>query len=205
MLVSENTDKKVKHGLRYHPLYSVWRNMISRCYNKNVPSYKRYGGNEVKVCDEWLNNFKTFYDWSILNGWKKGLELDKDIKGNGKLYSPNTCIFVTTKVNSNNKKNSRNFTINGHTKSISEWADYYGTTYRKIQSRLWNGFSFEESINRAINNIDKNKKVLCVSSGIQYESVKDAANKLGIKETLIARVARGERNHTNGLYFKYIN
>jgi len=29
-----------------------------------------------------------------------GLQLDKDIIGNGKLYSPDTCVFVSPQVNS---------------------------------------------------------------------------------------------------------
>ncbi len=32
---------------------------------------------------------------------------DKDIVGNGKMYSPSTCIFVTPKVNAQNSRQSK--------------------------------------------------------------------------------------------------
>ena len=38
------------------------------CYNKNLPQYKDYGGRGIKVCDEWLNDFMAFYNWSTESG-----------------------------------------------------------------------------------------------------------------------------------------
>ena len=34
-------------------LYARWNSMRNRCYNKNNPAYKHYGGRGIKVCDEW--------------------------------------------------------------------------------------------------------------------------------------------------------
>lgn len=92
---------------REHPLYDVWKGMKARCYGKNSSSYKIYGLRGVRVCDEWRLDFKTFYDWCIKNGWEKGLQLDKDIKGNGLLYSPETCCFVSTAENCQNRRNNK--------------------------------------------------------------------------------------------------
>jgi hypothetical protein len=82
------------HGLSKHPLMSIWSGMVQRCTNKNSLSYSNYGGRGVKICKLWRNNFIEFYKWAIANGWKRGLELDKDIKGNGLLYSPKNCCFI---------------------------------------------------------------------------------------------------------------
>jgi len=50
------------------------------------------------MCDEWLNNFKNFYDWAISNGWQKGLTIDRlNSSGN---YEPSNCEFVTRAENS---------------------------------------------------------------------------------------------------------
>lgn len=101
--------KPIKHGLSganntCHPLYSVWATMKTRCYNKNHPSYKRWGAKGVRVCDEWLNDFTSFYNWCIANGWKQGLQIDKDIialnlGAKADLYSPERCSIVTAKTN----------------------------------------------------------------------------------------------------------
>lgn len=42
-----------------HPLYQIWSGMRQRCQNPNSPSYERYGGRGIKVCDEW-EDFVTF-------------------------------------------------------------------------------------------------------------------------------------------------
>lgn len=43
------------------------------CYNSNNKDYKDYGGRGIAVCDEWKNDFKAFWDWSI----ERALELEE--------------------------------------------------------------------------------------------------------------------------------
>lgn len=76
----EAIHKKTKHGQsgsRFNgkrtQLYRCWSNIKSRCYNQNVRSYADYGGKGIKMCDEWLNDFKTFSSWAHSNGFKKGV------------------------------------------------------------------------------------------------------------------------------------
>lgn len=90
--------KRVTYNYK-HPLYKIWQSMRGRCYNTNDPAYFNYGGRGVRVCYEWDNDFQPFYDWCIANGWQRGLFVDKDIRGDGLLYSPDTCSIVTRKVN----------------------------------------------------------------------------------------------------------
>lgn len=78
--------------------YNTYTGMLERCYDskrlERHPSYQ-----DCTVCDYWLN-FQNFAQWFYLNH-KKGYALDKDIliKGN-KIYSPETCCFVPTEINS---------------------------------------------------------------------------------------------------------
>ena len=52
----------------------------------------------IQMCDEWKHDFKKFYDWSMANGWEKGLTIDRlDSNGN---YEPFNCEFVTRSENS---------------------------------------------------------------------------------------------------------
>lgn len=77
--------------------YNAWRNMLGRCYDKKIQSkHKSYIG--CIVCDEW-HNFQNFAEWFYSN-YRNGMEVNKDIIGNGKVYSPSTCIFITPQENS---------------------------------------------------------------------------------------------------------
>lgn len=90
--------------------YKVWSSMIKRCYDekfhKKYPTYK-----DCKVCDEWLN-FQNFAKWYEKNYYEIPGEimcLDKDIiyKRN-KIYSPETCVFVSNRINNLFIKNDEN-------------------------------------------------------------------------------------------------
>lgn len=96
---------KIKvHGLCNTPIYNTWRGMLSRCYNPKATGFKNYGDKGVTVCSEWRNNFESFKDWALANGWKEGLQIDKDklCYEQGifpKVYSPTTCLWVTPEDN----------------------------------------------------------------------------------------------------------
>lgn len=80
----------------HRKIWAIWRNMLSRCYYENDSQFFRYGAIGVKVCDEW-HNFQNFAKWYIENYFENWV-IDKDIFG-GKLYSPDTCIFVPHFIN----------------------------------------------------------------------------------------------------------
>jgi hypothetical protein len=89
------------------PFYSVWMNMLERCYGSRYqarcPTYRG-----CSVCTEWIT-FTNFKSWMEVRDWK-GMQLDKDflVIGN-KVYSPDTCIFVTHSLNKlmNSRENAR--------------------------------------------------------------------------------------------------
>jgi len=80
------------------PYYRVWVNMLERCYSakfqERQPTYKG-----CSVSEEWLR-FSNFKSWMERQDWE-GMQLDKDLllEGN-KVYSKETCVFVTSVVNS---------------------------------------------------------------------------------------------------------
>ena len=79
------------------PFYSRWCHMLHRVYSE---SYLRKKPSYIgcSVCDEWLT-FSNFKAWMEAQDWE-GKHLDKDILHPGnKIYSPNTCCFVDSILN----------------------------------------------------------------------------------------------------------
>ena len=132
--------KRENHGMKHTKLYYRWARMKTRCLNKNVSSYKYYGGRGITVCDEWCNSFMAFYTWAMANGYRNDLDLDR--RDNNKGYSPSNCRFVTRTVNNNNKRSPshKGVTINGETRTLAEWSEISGisegTLYHRVHCNL---------------------------------------------------------------------
>lgn len=79
------------------PFYVRWAKMITRCYSEVfILDNPAYSG--CSVCNEW-HKFSNFKIWMELQVWE-GLHLDKDIiLENNKIYSPDTCAFVSKSTN----------------------------------------------------------------------------------------------------------
>lgn len=102
-----------KHGTR---LYLVWKSMKTRCYNKNHPRYKDYGGRGIIVCDEWVNDYLAFHNWAMWNGYDENAKhgdctLDR-IDNNG-IYSPSNCRFVDMKTQRRNQRRCKKNSVEG--------------------------------------------------------------------------------------------
>jgi hypothetical protein len=96
---------KVKDNLK---AFRRWDAMISRCYNEKCTSYKYYGGVGVTVCERWKRYDYYLEDLPKLEGYNEilfnagKLHLDKDKKQVGnknKVYSPETCCFLSSAEN----------------------------------------------------------------------------------------------------------
>ena len=133
-----------KHGLRQTRLYLIYYRMVSRCYNKNNNRYKNYGGRGITICDEWIHDFKAFYDWAMANGYQDNLTIDR-IDVNGK-YEPNNCRWATAKEQSNNKTNNKYIIINGVNKTLSQWLDFYKLNSTTYYQRLQRGWAVEKAL-----------------------------------------------------------
>lgn len=122
------------HGKSNTKLYNVWKKMKERCNNPNSKSYKIYGAEGKKVCDEWLHDFQAFYEWSMANGYKEGLTIER-IDGT-KGYSPDNCKWTTRIEQMNNIRNNKYLTYNDKTKTRAQWAREMGINYNTLIFRL---------------------------------------------------------------------
>lgn len=131
------------HNLTHHPLYNIWIKVKERCYKSTCKAFPNYGGRGIEMCKEWKNDFISFYNWAINNGYAQNLTLDRiDVNGN---YEPLNCRFVTLKKQQNNKRNNFNITIYNRTQTLSEWCEEKGLNYSKINYRINNGWTIEEA------------------------------------------------------------
>jgi hypothetical protein len=122
------------HNKTKHPLFQVWAGMTARCTNKNHFGSKYYKGKNIVVCEEW-RNFANFYEWSIKNGYQKGLTIDRI--NNGANYEPNNCRWVTRRENARNRDSTLYIAFNNEIKPLAEWCEILSIKYQKVYDRLY--------------------------------------------------------------------
>lgn len=146
-----------KHGLKHTRLYAIWCGIKYRCYNKNHSRYEDYGGRGITVCDQWKNDFKSFYDWAMSNGYSDDLTIDRiDNDGN---YEPSNCRWADDLTQANNSRHCHEIEFNGETHSISEWARITGISRTTLNSRIFQyGWTTEEALTRPSRTIKRGNK-----------------------------------------------
>ena len=108
------------HNLSNTKLYKVWYDIKSRTLNPKHKDYPNYGGRGITICEEWKNDFMSFYNWAMENGYEenKGLSIDRiDNDGN---YCPENCRWVDRTIQSRNQRMPKNNT-----------SGYKGVSYNK--------------------------------------------------------------------------
>lgn len=137
-------EKRVIHGERKTRLYTIWTNMKRRCLCKTSTKYSLYGGRGIEVNHDWKENFISFRDWSMNNGYRDDLTIDRiDVNGN---YEPNNCRWVTPKEQCRNTRKNVFITLNNETHCISEWGEKFGIKPSTIAYRLKAGWKEEQAI-----------------------------------------------------------
>ena len=133
--------------------------MIGRCTNINVERHKYYGGRGISVCKEWLESFENFYS-DMGATYREGLSLDRiNVNGN---YEPTNCRWATPQEQSNNKTNTKIYTLNNDGHNLEGWERVSGTNKRTIRTRLCRGWSLNEAIyGPPIKSIEEIKEYLC--------------------------------------------
>lgn len=145
LLVKRNkTIKHTTHGQSRTRLYTIWCDMKQRRLNKNQKVFKHYGERKISICDEWKNNFNSFYDWAIKNGYADNLTIDRiDVDGN---YNLSNCRWATMQQQRRNTRSNVFVEINGVKKVLIDWCGYYKIKYTTVLSRIYSGWEMVKAI-----------------------------------------------------------
>jgi hypothetical protein len=134
------------HGLMALTEYKTWAVMKARCFNKNNPKYKDYGGRGISISPEWLHSFTNFLaDMGLKPSPKHSIER---IDNNGN-YEKNNCRWATGIEQQRNKRTNRLITFNGETLCVQEWAERLGMNRATLRDRL-KRWSVEKSLTQAV-------------------------------------------------------
>lgn len=138
-------------------LYNTWASMKDRCSNHKSNNYKNYGMRGIKVCDEWKNDYSTFKQWALENGYDekggKNCSIERiDVNGN---YCPENCKWATAKEQMNNTRRNTVIEYNGKQMTLAQWADYLGMNYSSFMSRWSRGWTMEKIANTPVRHYGK--------------------------------------------------
>jgi hypothetical protein len=168
-----------------NPIYSIWKNMRSRCNNPNNQHYHSYGGRGIKICSEW-DDFDQFVI-DMGDNFSRELSLDRIDVNKG--YSPENCRWATLEEQANNKRNSLKLFYRGEYYTEAQLAKATGVKRTTIQLRRSNGWSVEEMVNGK-ECLEKYRDI--TYKGTTYKSLEAVAKAFNIEpNTFRYRIRKG--------------
>lgn len=91
------------HGLSGTRTHRIWKNMLSRCSNPNVPCFNFYGGRGIRVCERW-KKFENFI--ADMVSAPDGLTIDRFPDKNGN-YEKDNCRWADMIQQNNNRRDRK--------------------------------------------------------------------------------------------------
>jgi len=122
--------------------YNSWASMKARCLNPGAKQFKDYGGRGIKVCESWMSFPNFLHDM----GERPNRNYSIDRNDNNGNYEPGNCRWATRMEQGNNTRRNRFLTLNGETKSISQWSYDLGMRDSAVGKRIKRGWTIEKAL-----------------------------------------------------------
>ena len=168
------------HKLSYTKLYRIFATLKDRVLNSKNKHYINYGGRGITICDEWKNDFMSFYNWAILNGYSDKLSIDRIDNDGG--YSPENCRWTTQTIQCRNTRIQKN-NISG----------YKGVSYNKRQG------DYRAQIRVNLKSIHLGYFKTAIEAGVVYNNYIIENNLEGFILNEIPQQILIEKENTNGI------
>lgn len=130
--------------------WRTWASMNSRCNNRNDPSFGRYGGRGIKICERWCA-FENFL--SDMGERPVGKTIDR--KDNDGDYTPDNCKWSTPSEQANNRRRNRILVVKGVAQTASNWAKATGISVNVVFNRIRAGWSDERVVSEPVRSAKK--------------------------------------------------
>jgi hypothetical protein len=136
--------KRTKHGLSYHPLYSLWSEMLRRCENPKAQNYRMYGGRGIAVCERW-HTFAHFLE-DMPPRPSRAYTLDRVNNDLG--YQSGNCAWKTAVEQSRNTRIAIRVIVYGQEHSLNSARKIFGLTSAAPITRLMakNGLNAQQAV-----------------------------------------------------------
>lgn len=115
-------ERMTKHGDSGHPLYGVWRSMVSRCENSGHPQFHVYGGRGISVCAKWRDSFAEFAEY--MGDRPEGTSVDRIDNDRG--YEPGNVRWATPREQARNRRDCVDVSHRGDIVTITELSERIG-------------------------------------------------------------------------------
>jgi len=129
------------HGKSRGKTYRIFAGMKSRCLNPNEKAYPDYGGRGIKICERWLGKGGFLNFLEDMGECPLGYSIErKNVNGN---YEPGNCLWIPRTNQAKNRRDTIWITLNGETKTLTDWCEIKQTPWSRIHSRISNGWPTE--------------------------------------------------------------